>query len=224
MSNVENLYKILGVETNATDEEIKRAFRKLASENHPDRNPGDSSKEELFKKINSAYQTLGDKNKRFAYDGKQNNSFENPFHGRATHVNINDIFNQGIWGDQFRDVMKKAEERARQQQQPPAETYRRGDDITITMTLTLSESVYGCKKSIKVRSPRPSVVCTHCNGSCAEPGTRKISCNSCSGSGKRISLPPPADRRRPWRLPTMDSASIRTRARSRRKPRGSKAE
>ncbi len=197
------LYDVLGVSPSSTEDEIKKAFRKLAVENHPDKNPGDASKEARFKEINSAYQVLSDPKKKLEYDATQNqvSGINDIFSGMGRQsprpsknearsqddMNsvINDIFggNVSSWADVLKNTQNK---RGNHRQAPPPEVNVRGDDITTEINLSLAESIFGCKKLVKVKSPRPTTQCSSCFGTGAEPGTRIISCGSCAGSGKFI--------------------------------------
>lgn len=181
-----NLYEVLGIGKEASEDEIRKAFRKIASENHPDKNPGDLDKENIFKEANSAYQILGDREKKFKYDMDQSkiesmNNRGNP---------INDIFSN-VWPDAFKESREGTKRRQKSYDntsQDTVGTYGRGDDISIDVKLTLAEAIYGCKKKIHIKSPRPSAQCRSCLGSGAEPGTRRDTCNSCSGSGRSIAF------------------------------------
>jgi len=195
-----NPYETLGVAPTATDEEIRKAFKRIASETHPDKNPGDTVKEAQFKEANSAYQLIGDPEKRAAYATSSVDPFEKfrqaanrASSGRRVNINIEDIFS-GVgserWGDVFRQAQVEATNRRAQRgnipPQAPVETESKGDDITMELRLTLAEAVYGAKKKIRTRSPRPAAPCSSCKGSGAEPGTRRVTCSACSGSGKTI--------------------------------------
>ena len=174
-----NPYQVLGLQPGASGDDIKRAFRRLASENHPDKNPGDTAKEAQFKQINEAYQMLGDESKRHIYDTRG---------ARPPHINIDDIFS--VMNQDFGSIFNHPPiyPGRKVPQQPPVETSHRGDDITVDLNLTLAEAVYGCKKSVAVRSPRPQAVCQVCFGEGGNPGSKRINCTTCGGSGKVVQL------------------------------------
>ena len=170
-------YKILGLERQASAEEIKKAFHKKAHQYHPDKNGGDANK---FKEINEAYQVLGNAQKRSQYDQfgstfSQNNGFGNAHGGFSGFegVNINmddlgDIF--GGFGDIFGFSGRN---RGRQSS--------RGRDIEVILTISFTEAVFGVEKEIKLNKLN---TCNHCQGQGAEPGSQVKTCSTCRGSGK----------------------------------------
>ncbi len=173
---MDDFYEILGVQPSATEDDIKKAYKKMALEFHPDRNPGDKIKEETFKKIGQAYATLSDPRKKRVYDVNRRLSFDSRV--QAEEISVN-----------FKEWMRNSRQRVNvEDQQTPTETFGRGDDITADLYLTFAESVYGCKKKVRTKAPRASVFCTNCSGSGAEPGSRRIQCNACAGSGKCLSF------------------------------------
>lgn len=158
-----NYYEILGVDKNATQDEIKKAYRKKAIEHHPDKG-GD---ENLFKEAAEAYETLSDPDKRSRYDrfGSADQ--------RGHSFNMDDIFSQfgdifggfgGFGGGSFRN--KKVQ--------------KRGNDLRIKATITLSEVISGTQKKIKYSR---QVHCSHCEG---KGGKDVVTCNSCNGSGQTV--------------------------------------
>ncbi len=166
-------YSILGIARDASADEIKKAYRRLAHKHHPDKKGGD---EEKFKEINEAYQVLSNKEKRAQYD-QFGQSFEsgsgggNPFGGFSGQgVNfedlggINDLFEQFFGGG--------ARGRGRR--------VRRGQDVGIDLTISFQESAKGTSREV---SPRIYSPCSKCRGSGAEPGTPIITCATCSGAG-----------------------------------------
>ena len=175
-------YSLLGVSKNATEEEIKKAFRKEAHKHHPDKSGGDEAK---FKEINEAYQVLGNKERRARYD-RFGSGFENGqagaggqqqwggFNG-AEGFNINmddlgDIF--GGFGDIFGFGGGRQGGRAKQQQ--------RGSDIEVRLEIEFKEAVFGSEKTIRLSK---NVSCTKCQGNGAEPGSKIENCPTCHGSG-----------------------------------------
>ena len=174
--NKKDYYEVLGVSKNATDEEIKRAFRVLAKKYHPDVNkePGAAEK---FKEIGEAYQVLSDKNKRSQYDQFGHAAFEN---GGASNfdmgdINLDDILSS-IFGDSFGSFSSFSDfggfGRRRSSNKP-----RRGEDLLMRIRLTFEEAVNGCKKDIKVKV---SEVCDNCHG---EGGFNPTTCPTCNGRG-----------------------------------------
>jgi molecular chaperone DnaJ len=165
-------YEILGVERTCTEVELKAAFRKLAMQHHPDRNPGDKDCEHRFKEINEAYDVLKDGDKRAAYDRFGHAAFEHGGMGGGHGFGADfgstfaDIF-EGIFG------MGSARGRSSGRE--------RGSDLRYNMEITLDEAFRG--KTAQIRIPT-SVVCEACSGSGAKVGTKPKPCSSCGGAGK----------------------------------------
>lgn len=159
-------YGALGVERDANAEDLKRAYRKLAMEHHPDRTEGDKQSEERFKEISEAYAVLSDSDKRAEYDrfGQVKDAFGgmDPMDGRT----ISDIFGD-IFGDLFAGKRR-----------PQAS---RGRDLRFGLDLTFEEAASGCEKSIRV--PRRAA-CTSCAGSGAAAGSSPLLCDTCRGTGQ----------------------------------------
>ena len=169
-----NPYEVLGVEQTATSDEIKKAFRKLAQQHHPDRNPDDSLSESKFKEINEAYQTLSDSTKRAAYDISTAT-------GGYNNLNqiMNDLFRNKAWGDS-RGTKTQAGTWSPESDVP-------GEDIHVDLEVSFDESIHGCKKSVKIRGNKSTVKCSVCLGFGAQPGSRTTICNSCGGHGRGVS-------------------------------------
>ena len=168
-----DFYETLGVGRSADEKELKSAFRKLAMQFHPDRNPGDSDCEQKFKEINEAYETLKDPQKRAAYDRFGHAAFENGMGGGAG-------FNGGGFGgfsDMFEDIFGEMMGGRRR----GAGGRERGADLRYNMEISLEEAFSG--KTAQIRVPS-SATCTECSGSGAKPGTQPTSCALCSGSGR----------------------------------------
>jgi molecular chaperone DnaJ len=163
-------YDVLGLSRSASPDDIKGAYRKLAKEHHPDRNPGDHTSEHKFKEISEAYEVLKDPNRRAAYDRFGHAAFEqgggrgNP--GFDFHASFTDVFD-----DLFGEMM--GTKRGRRQ--------NRGGDLRYNMEITLEEAYRG--KTTQIRVPT-LVLCEACNGSGAEAGTKPETCSTCSGHGK----------------------------------------
>ncbi|HWQ90382.1 MAG TPA: molecular chaperone DnaJ [Clostridia bacterium] len=174
-------YEILGVVKTATDEEIKKSYRKLAVKFHPDKNPGDKTAEEKFKELGEAYEVLSDPQKRGAYDqyghaafdrragagfGRAAGGFHDPF----------DVFREVFGGGSiFEDLFGGARSDPSQPQ--------RGEDLRYDMEITFEEAAHGCEKEITVTKPER---CDTCNGTGAEEGSRARTCPGCGGRGQVI--------------------------------------
>ena len=167
-------YEVLGLTKGASDDEIKRAFRKLAVKYHPDRNQGNAEAEEKFKEINEAYQILSDPEKKAKYDQFGSAAFDGTG-GFSGGFGGFDGFDMGGFGDIFESFFGGGGGSSRRN--GPV----RGNDIEYTITLTFEEAVFGVEKEISVTR---SENCEHCNGSGAEPGTNVKTCPTCSGSGQ----------------------------------------
>jgi len=161
-------YSILGVERNATDEDIKRAYRRLALKYHPDRNPGDKTCEERFKEINEAYACLSNPEKRSNYDRYGTPEGPGGFEGFGDFASdFGDIFGD-FFGDIFGDF-------TRRRTRPT-----RGEDLRYDLELTLEEAISGVQKKISI--PRWET-CHVCKGSRTEPGKSPVTCPACKGAG-----------------------------------------
>lgn len=174
-------YKILGVDKNASEEEVKKAYRKLAHQHHPDKKSGDEAK---FKEINEAYQVLSDKQKRKQYD-TYGSAFEGggvPPHGGGGFGGFEwnvDFGNGGFpFGDIFEDFFGFG---ARGRGQNEHVRTQKGEDIQISLAIELEDSAFGREKEIALEK---NAVCSHCDGSGAEPKTEIISCPKCNGTGQ----------------------------------------
>jgi len=176
-------YELLGVAKSASDDEIKKAFRKLAVKYHPDKEGGDETK---FKEINEAYEVLKDKQKRQRYDqfghagvGGGAAGGGNPFEGfggfggqqGGQHFEFN--FGDGGLGDIFGQFFGGGP----QQQHP-----RRGRDVETQVTLSFEDAVFGVEKKLKLTMEDE---CSHCKGSTMEPGSSMKNCDTCHGAGQQ---------------------------------------
>src|SRR4051794_759312 len=164
-------YEVLGVARTATDVELKAAFRKLAMQHHPDRNPGDKDCEHRFKELNEAYDVLKDGDKRAAYDRFGHAAFE---HGGGGHGFGADFASS--FADIFDDLFGMGGRRGGR-----GSGRERGADLRYNMEITLDEAYGG--KNAQVRIPT-SVTCEACSGSGAKPGTRPHACKTCNGQGR----------------------------------------
>jgi molecular chaperone DnaJ len=163
-------YEVLGVTRVSSVEDMKAAYRKLAKECHPDRNPGDHSAEHKFKELNEAYDVLKDADKRAAYDRYGHAAFENGGRGPAGFdfsASFTDVFD-----DLFGEFMGGKRQRSRQ---------NRGADLRYNMEITLEDAYRGKSATIRVPS---LIACEECSGSGAEAGSKPETCPTCSGHGK----------------------------------------
>ena len=175
MATKRDYYEVLGVPKNASDEEIKKSYRKLAMKFHPDRNQGDASAEVKFKEAKEAYEMLSDAEKRAAYDqyghaGVDPNMRGGGGFGGAGGAGFADAF-----GDIFGDIFGQA-----RRQQGGRQVFR-GNDLSYAMDVTLEEAASG--KDAQIRIPSYDE-CDTCHGSGAKPGTSAKTCGTCQGSGQ----------------------------------------
>ncbi len=200
-------YKILGVSKSATQDEIKKAFRKKAHELHPDKSGGDSEK---FKEANEAYQILGNTQKRSQYDKYGSDSFQGQGFG-GTGMNWEDFANRagsggfgfggsevnfdfGDLGDLFGNIFGFGGPRRRSS----GRNASKGEDIEIEMSISFEDSVFGVEKIIRLMR---IAKCSRCSGNKAEPGTKISECPRCGGSGEIITT-------RSTMFGTIQSASV----------------
>ena len=176
-------YEILGVSKTASDDEIKKAFRKAAVQYHPDKQGGD---EEKFKEVNEAYEVLKDKQKRQRYDqfghagvgsasggGAQGNPFEGfgGFGGQNVHFDLGD----GGLGDIFSQFFGGSSQQSSRGTQ-------RGRDVEVTLRLTFEEAIFGLEYPLELEMEDE---CTHCHGTTVEPGHDMKTCPTCKGAGQQ---------------------------------------
>ena len=174
-------YEVLSVPKNAGQDEIKKAYRKLAFKYHPDKNKGDKEKEEKFKEASEAYQVLSDPKKREQYDRFGHSSFN----GRGGFQDVGDIFSafkdifsdgffsEGNFGG-FEDLFSSSGFRKT----------RKGSDLYHEVDLSLEEVLTGVEKEISFKG---NSSCSNCNGSGAKPGTQRKTCSYCNGRGQVVS-------------------------------------
>jgi molecular chaperone DnaJ len=184
----QDYYELLGVAKNATEEDLKKAYRKKAVQYHPDKNPGNKEAEEMFKKVSEAYEALKDPDKRAAYDryghaafqqgggprggggfGGAGGGFHDPFDifrevfGQQGGGGGGGMFDQFFGGD------------------GNGGGAGRGSDLRYDLEITLEEAAHGVEKEISFRKLG---ACGHCHGSGAEPGSKKTTCPTCRGAGQ----------------------------------------
>jgi molecular chaperone DnaJ len=166
-------YEVLGVARDASDQELKSAYRQQAMKYHPDRNPGDHAAEERFKEASEAYQVLSDADKRAAYDRYGHagvsgaGGFGGPFAGG---VDIGDLFGD-LFGEMF--SMGGSQRRPTRQQ--------RGDDLRFDLTVDFETAIFGCETEVKIRRKEPCDAC-HGTGSASRRGPS--TCGQCQGRGQ----------------------------------------
>ncbi len=171
MTDKRDYYEILGITREASVTEIKKAYRKIAVENHPDRNPGDEEAVSRFKEASEAYEVLSNPDKKNRYDrhghaGLGGNGGASPFH------DVQDIFD--TFGDLFGGFGSR-----RSRPNGPS----RGEHLQTTLKLDLLEAALGCKKTVKLKRSKP---CGTCRGSGAKPGSSPETCDYCQGRGQVV--------------------------------------
>jgi len=174
MNGKRDYYEVLGVPRQAAAEEIKRAYRKLAIQFHPDKNPGNKKAEERFKELSEAYEALSDPKKRSMYDqfghaASGMNAGPSGFEGSS----MNDIFGD-IFGDLF-GAHTGSRSRGGQRRGRP------GNDLATQLDISFEEAAFGTDKTITI--PK-TISCTSCSGSGAQPGTQPETCKQCAGRGE----------------------------------------
>ncbi len=185
MANQRDYYDILGVKRDASDTEIKKAYRKLALANHPDQNKGDKAAEERFKEAAEAYAVLSDSDKRHRYDqyGHAGVDPQAAGFGGGGFGNVEDIFSAfgdifgggggGGGGGIFDQLFNRG----------GGSRARRGASLRVDLTLSLEDVALGAKKTIDINRNEP---CEICSGSGAKPGTSPTTCSTCGGHGQVV--------------------------------------
>lgn len=176
MAEKRDYYEVLGLQKGATEDEIKKAFRKMAMKYHPDRNPDDKEAEEKFKEVNEAYAVLSDPDKKSKYD-------------RFGHAGVDpnagfggaDGFEGGFGGFDFSDIFDMfgggfGGRRSTRQNGPT-----KGRDLQKNLTIEFTEAIFGCEKEIELNK---LVKCKTCSGEGTAPGTHKHTCDACGGTGQ----------------------------------------
>jgi molecular chaperone DnaJ len=188
MAAKEDYYDLLGVAKGATDEELKKAYRKKAVQYHPDKNPGNKEAEEMFKKVSEAYEALKDPDKRAAYDRFGHAAFQGPGGGARgpsggggfhdPYDIFREVFGKGGGGGTgggggiFDEMFGGG---------GGAGTGRDGSDLRYDLEITLEDAARGVEKEISFRK---LVSCEHCHGTGAEPGSKRVTCPTCRGAGQ----------------------------------------
>jgi len=175
----QDYYELLGVNRTASPDDIKKAFRKLAMQHHPDRNPDSKDSEKKFKDVNHAYDILKDPEKRAAYDRYGPAAFEGGmgpggpggFQGGAQGFDFGSVF-----GDIFEDMFGGGRGRG-----PGGRVDTRGQDLRFNLEITLEQAYGGTEATVRVPT---SIACETCKGSGAEPGSKPQQCPTCHGRGR----------------------------------------
>lgn len=171
----QDFYELLGVPKNASAEDLKKAYRKLAMQYHPDQNPGNKEAEAKFKAISEAYDVLKDEQKRAAYDRFGHQAFEGGRGGAGAGAGGFDF--NGSFADIFEDLFGGGGGRRQQQRRGGPE---RGGDLRYNMQIALEDAFKGKQESIKITT---SATCGSCTGSGAEKGSKATTCSTCGGVG-----------------------------------------
>ena len=177
LANKRDYYEVLGVKKDATDAELKKAYRKMAVKYHPDQNPGDKDAEEKFKEVNEAYEVLSDSQKRAQYDQFGHAAFEQGGMGGGGGFYSGQGFDMGDLGDIFGSMFGFGGFGGGAKRNGP----RRGKDVNVSIQLTFEEAVFGCKKEISIAIYDE---CETCHGTGAKAGSHPESCPTCHGTGQ----------------------------------------
>ncbi len=170
MADKRDYYEVLGVSKDCTEEELKKAYRKIAMKYHPDRNPGDKEAEEKFKEANEAYAILSDAEKRSQYDQMGHAAFEQGGFGGG---------GGGFGGFDFGDIFSSFFGGGGQSSRNGP---MRGDDAEVRVSISFEEAAFGCKKEVSYNRIEH---CPECEGTGAEKGSHPETCPSCHGRGQR---------------------------------------
>ena len=172
MAEKRDYYEVLGVDKNADEAALKKAFRQLAKKYHPDMNPGDKDAEQKFKEIQEAYAVLSDAEKRRQYDQFGHAAFDGSSGAGGfdfSGMDMGDIFSD-LFGDFFGGGRRSADNGP-----------RKGASLRASVRITFEEAVFGCEKELEIVLKDE---CKTCNGSGAKPGTKPETCKKCGGKGK----------------------------------------
>ena len=173
--NKRDYYEVLGVEKGASEDELKRAYRKLAKQYHPDMNPGNAEAELKFKEVNEAYEVLSDAEKREKYDRYGHAAFDPSMGGGAGFGGFGGFGGGGFdFGDIFSSIFGGGGSRGSRSNAID------GDDISVRVTISFEEAVFGCKKEISFARIEG---CAECGSTGAAKGTKPETCQTCRGTG-----------------------------------------
>ena len=170
-------YEVLGVQKGATDAEIKKAYRKLAKENHPDLHPGDKDAEARFKEINEAYEVLSDSEKKARYDQFGFAGVDPSYGGGGYGGGFDGSFDFGDLGDIFGSFFGGGFGGGGRARSGP----QRGESLRTRLTITFEEAAFGCEKEVSIDRVEQ---CETCKGTGAAPGPSPETCPACGGSGQ----------------------------------------
>ena len=170
-------YEVLGVQKGATDAEIKKAYRKMAKENHPDLHPGDKAAEARFKEINEAYEVLSDSEKKARYDQFGFAGVDPSYGGGGYGGGFDGSFDFGDLGDIFGSFFGGGFGGGGRARSGP----QRGESLRTRLTITFEEAAFGCEKEVSIDRVEQ---CETCKGTGAAPGTSPETCPACGGSGQ----------------------------------------
>ena len=174
-------YEVLGVQRGASDDEIKKAYRKQAVKFHPDKNPGDKAAEDKFKELGEAYEALSDPQKRAAYDQYGHAAFDPRMRGGGRGAggfhDASDIFREVFGSGIFEDLFGGGRSESAQSQ--------RGADLRYDMEISFEEAANGCEKEITINKQDR---CETCHGSGGEPGSKNKVCPTCAGHGQVLTM------------------------------------
>lgn len=177
MADKRDYYEVLGVKKDATAEEIKKAYRKITKENHPDLHPGDKACEERFKEANEAYEVLSDEEKRKKYDQFGHAAFDpNAGFNGGGFGDFGGFGGFGGFGDIFSDLFGGFGGGAARNPNAP----RKGESLRATLNISFEEAAFGCKKEVTVARVEQ---CPDCKGTGCAPGTTPEICPECKGTG-----------------------------------------
>lgn len=177
MAEKRDYYEVLGVDRNASDADLKKAYRVLAKKYHPDTNPGDKEAEAKFKEASEAYAVLSDSQKRSQYDQFGHSAFEGGA-GGAGGFDFSGMDMGDIFGDIFGDLFGGGRRRGRSANEP-----MRGANVRARVNLTFEEACFGVEKELELTLKDE---CATCHGSGAKPGTSKETCSHCGGRGQVV--------------------------------------
>lgn len=178
MAEKRDYYEVLGVPKNASDADIKKAFRTLAKKYHPDMHPGDKECEEKFKEAQEAYAVLSDAEKRKQYDQFGHAAFDGTGGAGAGGFDFSGMDMGDIFGDIFGDFFGGGGSRRRANDGP-----MKGANLRTSVRITFEEAVFGCEKEIEMVLKDE---CATCHGTGAKPGTSPETCSKCGGKGKVV--------------------------------------
>jgi len=181
MSNPKDYYETLGVSKGASADDLKKAYRKLAMQYHPDKNPGDKKSEDRFKEISNAYDILQDDQKRAAYDRYGHAAFTSGGSGGGAGGPGGGFDFSSSFADIFEDLFGMSGGQGRRQQGGGANSAARGADLRYNLNISLEDAYNGKQETIRVTT---SVGCEACHGSGGEKGTKPVTCGTCGGEGR----------------------------------------